>query len=212
MESFLQKELNFDSVKSTNYSGGGCINNGRSYDTDRGRFFLKYNKKPGSHTMFKGEFLSLQAIENTNSIRVPHPVSVFENTPNGSAILLEHLDISSLRSREAELGTKLAQMHKHNIDTKEVSQFGFEDATCCGFIPLDNSWKDNWVSFYAQNRIKPQVEMLVKERGKSSVGDLNHLYQLLVRKMPQFFNDIEVNVTEEMLQVFGICCGCSNGG
>jgi len=192
MEDFLKSELNFEYVKPTNYSGGGCINNGKSYDTNKGRFFLKYNKKQGSHTMFKGEFLSLEAIEKTNSIKVPHPVSVFEKTPCGSAILLEHFDLSSLKGKEAELGTKLAHMHKYNLDTKEITQFGFHDTTCCGFLPLDNSWKDDWISFYAQNRIKPQVEMLVKERGKSNVGDLNHLYELLVRKMPEFFTNIEV--------------------
>ena len=192
MEEFLKNELSFEYVKPTSYSGGGCINNGRSYDTDKGRFYLKYNKKKGSHTMFKGEFISLEEIEKTNTIRVPHPVSVFSQSPSGSAILIEHLDMKSLRRKEAELGTKLAQMHKFNITNGEVKEFGFKDTTCCGFLPLDNTWKSDWIQFYAENRIKPQVDMLMDKRGTNNVGDLRNLYELLIRKMPIFFKDIEV--------------------
>ena len=56
-----------------------------------------------------------------------------------------------------------------------VDQFGFHIATCCGAIPLDNTWSSDWVvrthicmleklftipkEFYARQRIEPQVAM-----------------------------------------------------
>lgn len=46
MEELLKRELGCDSVKATGHSGGGCISQGQSYDTDKGRVFVKVNPKP----------------------------------------------------------------------------------------------------------------------------------------------------------------------
>ena len=46
MEELLKRELGCDSVKATGHSGGGCISQGQSYDTDKGRVFVKVNSKP----------------------------------------------------------------------------------------------------------------------------------------------------------------------
>lgn len=45
MEALLKRELGCDFVKATGHSGGGCISQGQSYDTDRGRVFVKVNSK-----------------------------------------------------------------------------------------------------------------------------------------------------------------------
>ncbi|KAK2112466.1 hypothetical protein P7K49_012213 [Saguinus oedipus] len=45
MEELLRRELGCGSVRATGYTGGGCISQGRSYDTDRGRVFVKVNSK-----------------------------------------------------------------------------------------------------------------------------------------------------------------------
>lgn len=45
METLLKQELGYSSVKATGHSGGGCISQGQSYDTDRGRVFVKVNSK-----------------------------------------------------------------------------------------------------------------------------------------------------------------------
>uniref|UniRef100_A0A9L0I4Y2 Fructosamine 3 kinase related protein n=1 Tax=Equus asinus TaxID=9793 RepID=A0A9L0I4Y2_EQUAS len=45
MEALLKRELGCGSVKATGHSGGGCISQGQSYDTDRGRVFVKVNPK-----------------------------------------------------------------------------------------------------------------------------------------------------------------------
>ena len=31
-----------------------------------------------------------------------------------------------------------------DIMSSGVSQFGFHTPTCCGFIPQDNKWEENW--------------------------------------------------------------------
>lgn len=45
MEELLRRELGCGSVRATGHTGGGCISQGRSYDTDRGRVFVKVNPK-----------------------------------------------------------------------------------------------------------------------------------------------------------------------
>lgn len=45
MEAKLKKELGTTMLKSTGHSGGGCISEGQSYDTDNGRVFVKINHK-----------------------------------------------------------------------------------------------------------------------------------------------------------------------
>lgn len=45
MEAKLKKELGTAMLKSTGHSGGGCISEGQSYDTDNGRVFVKINHK-----------------------------------------------------------------------------------------------------------------------------------------------------------------------
>lgn len=45
MEELLRRELSCSWVKATGHSGGGCISQGQSYDTDQGRVFVKVNGK-----------------------------------------------------------------------------------------------------------------------------------------------------------------------
>lgn len=68
----------------------GCISSGQGYETDTlGEIFVKVNKKEGvielldrlmvhrmiqADIMCQGEFVSLQTMEATSTILVPHPI------------------------------------------------------------------------------------------------------------------------------------------
>lgn len=45
MEAALRRELGIELLRPTGHSGGGCISQGQSYDTDHGRVFVKSNAK-----------------------------------------------------------------------------------------------------------------------------------------------------------------------
>lgn len=45
MEAKLKKELGTSMLRSAGHSGGGCVSQGQSYDTDSGRVFVKINHK-----------------------------------------------------------------------------------------------------------------------------------------------------------------------
>lgn len=46
--------------------------------------------------------------------------------------------------------------------------FGFPVPTCCGSTQQDNSWKDNWVDFYADNRLRSIGRDCVKSNGQDA--------------------------------------------
>lgn len=67
-----------------------------------------------------------------------------------------------------------------------VRKFGFHMATCCGYMPQNNEWKDSWSDFYTHNRLKHQVDLLMNE---DADRDLGVLWPQLQRKISSFFQN-----------------------
>ncbi|KAM5149609.1 ketosamine-3-kinase isoform 1-T1 [Callospermophilus lateralis] len=231
MEELLQRELGCRSVKASGHSGGGCISQGQSYDTDIGRVFVKVNPKsefsanitslyvvlriePGPHAcqakrMFEGEMSSLTAILKTDTVKVPKPIKVLGAPGGGSMLVMEHLDMRYLSSHAAKLGAQLADLHLDNKKLGEtflkeagtvgkgggqaerpfVGKFGFDVVTCCGYLPQVNDWQEDWVMFYAQQRIQPQMDMVEKKSGDREALELWSALQL---KIPDLFRNLEI--------------------
>ncbi|VFV26976.1 ketosamine-3-kinase-like [Lynx pardinus] len=122
MEALLRRELGCDFVKATGHSGGGCISQGQSYDTDRGRVFVKVNSKAEAKRMFEGEMASLMAILRTGTVKAPKPIKVLDAPGGGSMLVMEHLDMRYLSSHAAKLGAQLADLHLENKRLGETLQ------------------------------------------------------------------------------------------
>lgn len=207
MEALLKRELGSSTLKATGHSGGGCISDGLSYDTDSGRVFAKTNHKSEARKMFDGEKASLDAILSTNTIKVPKPVKVLDLERGGAVFVMEHVDMRSLNRYSTRLGEQLADLHLHNKRLKEkqskaeqtvgkgqsdvpvIDQFGFHTATCCGYLPQVNDWQPDWVSFYSQQRLQHQLSLVEQSYGDREARELWARLQL---KIPQLFAGIEV--------------------
>ncbi|XP_055448515.1 ketosamine-3-kinase [Psammomys obesus] len=209
MEMLLKQELGYSSVKAAGHSGGGCISQGQSYDTDRGRVFVKVNSKAEAKRMFEGEMASLTAILRTGTVKAPKPLKVLDAPGGGSMLVMEHLDMRYLSSFAATLGAQLADLHLENKKLGEgllkeagtvgkgagqaerlfVDQFGFEVVTCCGYLPQVNDWQKDWVTFYARQRIQPQIDMVEEKCGDREALELWSALQL---KIPDLFRDLEI--------------------
>ncbi|XP_060027673.1 ketosamine-3-kinase isoform X2 [Erinaceus europaeus] len=209
MEALLSRELGCSFVRTTGHSGGGCISQGQSYDTDRGRVFVKMNSKSEAKRMFEGEMASLSAILKTGTVKVPKPLKVLDAPGGGSMLVMEHLDMRYLSSHAAKLGSQLAELHLHNkklgdalqkeastvgkgggqVELPFVEQFGFDVVTCCGYLPQVNDWQEDWVAFYAQQRIQPQMDMVEKGSGDREARELWAALQL---KIPGLFRDVDI--------------------
>jgi fructosamine-3-kinase len=64
---------------------------------------------------------------------------------------------SSKSSKAPSLAVKLAKLHTTPAPIPEgydTPLFGFPVTTCCGDTPQDNSYKESWADFYAENRLR----------------------------------------------------------
>uniref|UniRef100_A0A4X1U0T8 protein-ribulosamine 3-kinase n=1 Tax=Sus scrofa TaxID=9823 RepID=A0A4X1U0T8_PIG len=159
--------------------------------------------------MFEGELASLTAILKTGTVRVPKPIKVLDAPGGGSLLVMEHLDMRSLGSHAATLGVQLADLHLDNkrlgetlqkeagtvgkgggqVERPFVDQFGFDVVTCCGYLPQVNDWQSDWVTFYARQRIQPQMELLEQGSGDREARELWAALQL---KIPDLFRDLDI--------------------
>lgn len=159
--------------------------------------------------MFEGEVASLEAILKTQTIKVPKPIKIVDLPGKITAFVMEHLEMRPLNRHSALLGTQLADLHLHNQKFGErlkkegsivgkgegqsefqfVDQFGFHTVTCCGYLPQVNDWQSDWVTFFARQRIQPQMDMIEKKSGDKEARELWAELQL---KIPSFFCGIEI--------------------
>ncbi|VDN01292.1 unnamed protein product [Thelazia callipaeda] len=206
MESVIKRELGLTVLEPFDCGAGGCISKGRGYHCDKyGDLFIKFNDRENAKCMFDGEFASLEAIHNTQTIRVPKPIKSI-SVGDQHCLVTEYIDLYG-GPKCSQFGTDLARLHTHNANlmkkkehassfvgeqekiVEPITQFGFHVTTCCGYIPQMNDWMNNWVEFFARNRLKCQVDMLVE---KYNDRDLLSLWPQLERKIPAYFKDVEI--------------------
>ncbi|KAM3719646.1 Ketosamine-3-kinase [Dirofilaria immitis] len=204
METVIRKQLGLKTLESFGNIAGGCISKGGGYHSDLGDLFIKFSDRENAKRMFDGEFASLEALHQTETIKVPKPIkSISDN--NRHCLVTEYIDLNG-PSKPSQLGRELAQMHMHNthlLKEKErassfvgslekaaepVTQFGFHVPTCCGYLPQNNEWCDDWIEFFVRNRLKHQIDMLLE---KHNDRELLSSWPQLERRIPSFFKDVE---------------------
>ncbi|KAL3997674.1 Fructosamine kinase family protein [Acanthocheilonema viteae] len=203
----IKVELDLGSIKELRSGfSGGCINRAKAYKTDKyGDIFVKFNDNEKAQEMFNGEFASLQALLDTNTIRVPKPIKVF-SANSDCCLAMEFIDMRGPSDSE-KLGTTIAKLHLHNKSLMEASKnkestvgssdkqpkpiekFGFDILTYSGYCPLINEWSDNWVEFYSQNRLKKVIDIIVEKTGDR---ELLTLWPNLERKIPEYFKNCDI--------------------
>ena len=127
--------------------------------------------------MFVAEAAGLQAMADTNTIRVPRPVC--HGVADGqSYLVLEYLPFGGSSSARA-LGELLAAMHQHSS-----GRFGFDIDNTIGATHQDNTPDDDWISFWQQRRLGFQLQLA----GKNGSGsNLLNAGEKLIDSIPQFF-------------------------
>ena len=162
VEKFLSERFGRQvKIHSSDLMGGGCINNASRITTSEGEFFLKWNAG-GPAALFLREAESLVELKKAagNMLAIPEVFAVKEVGDSPGFIVLEYFEPGySLNHSDELLGRGLAAIHKYTND-----RFGFYNETYCGSTFQDNTWNNDWVAFYRDNRLDFLLDLIQQER------------------------------------------------
>lgn len=140
-------------VRKSTRIGGGCINSAFKLSDGDQHWFIKLNGAD-RHEMFAAEYAGLAALAASNSIRVPLPLCT-GILDNQSYIVMEYIR-SGVAGRDGQrkAGEQLAALHRHQAD-----QFGWQRDNTLGTTEQRNTWHDNWLSFWRDQRLGFQLQL-----------------------------------------------------
>lgn len=205
-------------AKVSGKGGGGCINSGECYEIDDSKLiFVKMCSKSNAEEIISGEFQSLQTIKETNQINVPDALGIVRESDQ-VALLMSYVEMNSLNKLQGELGERLAKMHLYNQrlneqkivddsyvgsnrteDPEPITRFGFHCVTNCGAIAQNNEWHDDWVSFFARNRLQHQIRLIEENYNDRQINELWSELQLKIPKFFKPFSDQSIAIKPSLL-------------
>lgn len=167
------------SIHSLSPASGGSINQAARVETADTIAFLKWHPNPPP-AMFEVEADGLRRIDDTETVRVPEVLAVDETW-----LLLEWLPIGSTNNGEAgeQLGRQLAELHRTTADS-----YGLAHDNYIGSTPQQNGWFNNWVTFWCERRLRPQME-LARERGRMTARRRRLLERMVERAEAWFAHE-----------------------
>lgn len=135
---------------------GGDINQAYQLSTPKGKFFLKANTAAFAGDMFRAEAAGLSVLGATAVIKTPAVIGQ-GTKPGGSFLLLEFVE-TGVRPMGfwEDFGARLANLHRC---TSPI--FGLAHDNFIGTLCQRNCAHTNWASFYAEERLLPQLELAV---------------------------------------------------
>jgi fructosamine-3-kinase len=132
---------------------------------------------------FAAEANGLAALRAARAVRVPEVYAC--GLVDGQARLdIEFLDLRGLdRASGALLGRQLAELHRHRGE-----RFGFDQDNYIGGSPQANGWRDQWPRFFAELRLRPQLQWA---RSKGMDRKLVEQGESLAERLAAFFVDYQ---------------------
>jgi protein-ribulosamine 3-kinase len=158
--------------------GGGDINSAyRLEGKDGARYFVKLNDA-NKLAMFAAENIGLEQLAQTNTVRMPQPVTLGVSR-HFSFLILEYLDLGG-RGNARMLGEQLAALHRAT-----APEFGFALDNTIGSTPQTNGWMNDWVAFWRERRLGFQLRLAARN---GHGGKLQELGERLLEALPVFFS------------------------
>ncbi|MBN4053472.1 fructosamine kinase family protein [Haliea sp. AH-315-K21] len=161
------------SITNLQQLSGGSINQVSCISLDNGsKYFLKTQVGAVQTDIFQIEHDSLLLLAESKAIRVPVPLVYGDEF-----LVMEYIQNGSKATDwQEQLGRSLALLHQQS----EHGLFGFHCNNYLGTSPQINTWKEDWLSFWAENRLEPQLKLLSELLGLEDPL-IKKGYQLLER-------------------------------
>jgi len=181
---------------------GGDISAAWHLVADSGDVFIKTGP-PAAAEMFAGEVEGLSEIAKTGAIRVPNVITSGQSD-TAVFLVLEWLDLEHTDAAvETRLGEQLVELHH---TSKE--HYGWHRDNTIGLTPQQNTWGDDWVEFFRDQRLDFQLR-LAADNGFT--GALQERGARLLKRLPIYFEDAAPVASLLHGDLWGGNWGCSNG-
>lgn len=170
----LEKLLS-NKIKKISPVSGGCIGSNYRVESENAIFFVKkYNKEGISQKEANG----LKELSSSEEICTPNVKKVTD-----LYLILDFIEQGTPgRNFQRILGEKLASMHMKTSD-----RFGFYEDNYIGNTPQLNSYCDDWIVFYLNNRLDYQVQLCFK----NGFIDVVNVYKKLRVLIPDILSGSE---------------------
>lgn len=165
------------SVADIDSLSGGCINATYVVNDNSQKYFIKLNTAR-SLFMFEAEYQALLVLENSHTIRIPHPVCTGLNDEH-SWLVMEYLPLQN-NGKHNRLGEQLAAMHKVTRD-----HFGWDIDNTIGSTPQINTPDEDWPDFFRDRRLRYQLDLAAS---KGYTGPLQKAGAALLACIDDFFS------------------------
>lgn len=171
-------------VQSSNRVSGGSINQAAKITLSDGRrYFLKWNTSADTR-MFAVEKKGLALLASAQtSLRVPTVATTGKTDDDIGFLLQEFIMEGPANSNSAsDFGRQLAHLHQHHQE-----KYGLDYDNYIGRLPQSNSWHKNWIYFFIEERMEPQLKMATEsgKLGTQTVAQFKSMYE----KLPDIFPD-----------------------
>ncbi|MEL7833502.1 fructosamine kinase family protein [Fodinibius sp. Rm-B-1B1-1] len=170
-------------VQSSNQVSGGSINQAAKVTLSDGRpYFLKWNTSADAR-MFTVEEKGLALLASAQtSLRIPAVSTTGKTDDNIGFLLQEFIAEGHANPNSAsDFGRQLAQLHQHHEE-----KYGLDHNNYIGKLPQSNTWHKNWIDFFIQERMEPQLKMATDsgKLGTQTVTQFEAMYQKLCDIFP----------------------------
>ncbi|WP_206485661.1 fructosamine kinase family protein [Thalassotalea sp. G2M2-11] len=159
------------SIKHKQPATGGDINLCYWISNYHQNFFVKLNDK--SHLEhFESEAYALEQINQSQQITCPEVIT-YGVTLDKAFLVLSYIPFETPEAKDwYHLGQQLAYMHKRATH----GQFGWQHDNYIGDTLQPNHWQSNWRTFFAEQRIAWQLQLLHEKSIK--LGNIDHITQV----------------------------------
>ncbi|MCA9128727.1 MAG: fructosamine kinase family protein [Planctomycetales bacterium] len=168
----------FVEIESTQTCTGGCIHRAELVHLSDGcRFFVKYAREQRA---IECEAAGLKALAATQTLRIPQVIAFgklsdaeVQPARDGKRVVLpkDHVDNCYLileaieegkpkKDFWEEFGASFARLHRLG----RAESFGYEHDNYIGATPQINSWNNDWIEFFANNRLSYQLKLAINNR------------------------------------------------
>lgn len=158
---------------------GGDINHAYQLHSGSQHWFIKCNRADRL-AMFQAEAAGLQALAATHTVNTPRLITLGQTDTCSYLVLAYHALQPLTNSSARQLGEQLAQLHRI-----PQTAYGWHLNNTLGSTPQDNSPQNDWVDFWQQQRLAPQLQRAAQQ---GYTGALQQHGQQLLETLGGFFD------------------------